>query len=273
MLRGYYTASYGMLSQQRKAEMMANNLANANTPGYKADQASIRAFPEMLLQRFEQQKTGEFNLPMNKTIGSLNTGVYLQETMPKFLQGGIHETELKTDAALLDISIPVNPETGRAGSVFFMVENGKGETRYTRNGNFTLDSRGFLTTASGLYVLDREGKRIQLSSEEFTLDETGNITGAAGERARLGVAYSDNPMNMVKEGDGLYRAQNELPDAYGADGVLFKIQQGFLEQSNVDAAQTMTEMMTAYRSFEANQKVLQAYDTSLQKTVNEVGKL
>jgi flagellar basal-body rod protein FlgF len=57
------------------------------------------------------------------------------------------------------------------------------------------------------------------------------------------------------------------------NGVQFKTQQGYLEQSNVDAAQTMTAMMTAYRTFEANQKILQAYDTSLQKTVNEVGKI
>ena len=79
---------------------------------------------------------------------------------------------------------------------------------------------------------------------------------------------------MVKEGDGLFRAENgELVDAYNVNGVQFKTQQGSLEQSNVDAAQTMTDMMTAYRSFEANQKILQAYDTSLQKTVNEVGKI
>ncbi len=112
--------------------MLANNLANANTPGYKADQASIRAFPEMLLKRFEQQKAGEFNLPLRTTIGSLNTGVYLQETMPKFLQGNIQETELNTNVALLDINLPVNPETGSRGSVFFTIENGAGQTRYTR---------------------------------------------------------------------------------------------------------------------------------------------
>jgi flagellar basal-body rod protein FlgG len=274
MLRGYYTASYGMLSQQRKTEMLANNLANANTPGYKADQASIRAFPEMLLKRFEQQKAGEFNMPLQKTIGSLNTGVYLQETMPKFLQGNIQETELNTDAALLDINLPVNPETGSPGSVFFTIANAAGQTRYTRNGNFTLDSQGYLTTASGLYVLDRQGERIQLTNEEFTLDEAGNIRGSGiNEVYQLGVAYADNPMALVKEGDGLFRAENELPDAYLEAGGAFKLQQGFIEQSNVDTAQMMTEMMTAYRTFEANQKVLQAYDNSLQKTVNEVGKL
>ena len=79
---------------------------------------------------------------------------------------------------------------------------------------------------------------------------------------------------MVKEGDGLFRFDNgALENVYNMNGVNFKTQQGFIEQSNVDASQTMTEMMTAYRTFEANQKVLQAYDTSLQKTVNEVGRI
>ena len=79
---------------------------------------------------------------------------------------------------------------------------------------------------------------------------------------------------MVKEGDGLFRAKGAARKMLTTSTALaFKIQQGFLEQSNVDTAQTMTEMMTAYRAFEANQKVLQAYDNSLQKTVNEVGKI
>lgn len=64
-----------------------------------------------------------------------------------------------------------------------------------------------------------------------------------------------------------------LPSAYTSDGVQFSLQQGMLEQSNVDASRTMTDMMTAYRAFEANQKVLQAYDHSMEKTVNEIRKV
>ncbi len=272
MLRGFYTAASGMLTQQRKTEMLANNMANVHTPGFKADQSSLRAFPEMLLQRFDQDSNGIGTT--TKTIGSLNTGVYMQEAQPKFRQGDIKETNLNTDVALLDVNLPINPETGLPSSVFFTVENADGEARYTRNGNFTQDGMGYLTTSSGLYVLDQQGNRIQLSSDQFTISEEGNMTGSNGETARLGVRYSDNPMSMVKEGDGLFRAENgELVDAYNVNGVQFKTQQGFLEQSNVDSAQTMTEVMTAYRSFEANQKILQAYDTSLQKTVNEVGKI
>lgn len=272
MLRGFYTAASGMLTQQRKTEMLANNMANINTPGFKGDQSSLRAFPEMLLQRMEGQ-LGEKG-SVQQTIGSINTGVYMQEAIPMFLQGNIKETTLKTDVALLDINFPTDPETGIAGSVFYTVENADGEARYTRNGNFTLDGAGFLTTASGMYILDQQGNRIQLSSDQFSINEDGVITGSAGETARLGIGYSQDPMSMVKEGDGLFRSEaGDLADAYNTNGIQFKMQQGFLEQSNVDASQTMTEMMTAYRSFEANQKVLQAYDTSLQKTVNEVGRI
>jgi len=274
MLRGFYTAASGMLAQQRKTEMLANNMANVNTPGFKADQTSLRAFPEMLLKQMAEQPFPSQNRQSSfKTIGALNTGVYLQETMPLFQQGSLKETTLNTDVALLDINLPINPDTGWAGSVFFTVKNANGETRYTRNGNFTLDSEGYLTTGSGQYVLDDQGNQIQLSSDQFQISEDGNITGANGETARLGVGYSDDPLSLVKEGDGLFRADGELANAYNTAGVSIKLQQGFLEQSNVDSAQTMTEMMTAYRAFEANQKILQAYDTSLQKTVNEVGRI
>jgi flagellar basal-body rod protein FlgF len=272
MLKGFYTAASGMLTQQRRTEMLANNMANINTPGFKGDQASLRAFPEMLLQRVQQQPG--INAPIQKTIGSLNTGVYMQEAIPMFLQGNIKETTMKTDVALLDINFPSDPETGRAGSVFFTVENADGEARYTRNGNFTLDGAGFLTTASGMYVLDPQGNRIQLSSDQFSINEEGYITGSNGETGRLGVGYSQDPLSMVKEGDGLFRSEaGALVNAYNTNGIQFKMQQGYLEQSNVDASQTMTDMMTAYRAFEANQKVLQAYDTSLQKAVNEVGRI
>lgn len=271
MLRGFYTAASGMLTQQRRTEMLANNMANINTPGFKGDQASLRAFPEMLLQGIQKQPG---NASVQKTIGSLNTGVYMQEAIPMFLQGGMKETSLKTDVALVDINLPADPETGRAGSVFFTVEGADGEARYTRNGNFTLDGVGFLTTASGRYVLDPQGNRIQLNSDQFTISADGYLTGSNGETGRLGIGYAQDPMALLKEGDGLFRSEaGALANAYGMNGVQFKMQQGFLEQSNVDASQTMTEMMTAYRSFEANQKILQAYDTSLQKTVNEVGRI
>ncbi|WP_153126317.1 flagellar hook-basal body protein [Peribacillus tepidiphilus] len=278
MLRGFYTAASGMIAQQRRTEMLTNNLSNANTPGFKADQSSVRAFPEMLLRRMDQvtvptQK--KLNLPFNPVVGGLNTGVYMQEAIPAFRQGDIIATDKKTDIALVDLQIPVNEENGKRGTVFFTVMNANGEERYTRNGNFTLDQQGFLTTSSGYYVLDDQGNRIQLNSDQFVVDENGIILENNQPVARLSVAYADNPYRLIKEGDGLYRTEDGQPlaNAFNNANVQFKLQQGYIEQSNVDTARTMTDMLTAYRAFEANQKVLQAYDKSLEKTVNEIGRI
>lgn len=278
MFRGFYTVTSGMLAQQRRTEMLTNNMANANTPGFKADQSSLRAFPEMLLRHYDSQsvptKKG-LTLPTQNVVGALNTGVYVQDILPKFIQGDLHSTEQKTDIALLDINMPLNQENGLTGTIFFTIQNAAGETRYSRNGDFTLDGQGFLTTASGNYVLDTVGNPIQLLSDQFLVSENGLIQGANGETAQLAIGFSANPGQLIKEGDGLFRTAdgNPLANAYEEEGVEFTLQQGYLERSNVDAARTMTDMLTAYRAFEANQKVLQAYDKSMDKAVNEVGRI
>lgn len=265
LFKGFYTAASGMIAQQRRTEILTNNMSNANTPGYKADQTSVRAFPEMLLKRMDKTSIpveNKLNVPLEPQIGALNTGVYLQETMPNFRQGDVRETGLKTDLAL------------QGESVFFAVQNGAGEPRYTRNGNFTLDLEGYLTTASGFYVQDTEGRRIQLSSDQFEVDSSGQITENGQRVAQIGVAYAENPNDLMKEGDGLYRIDGAaLPNAFESEDAVFSIQQAALEGSNTDTARTMTDMMTAYRSFEANQKVLTAYDRSMEKAANEIGRV
>lgn len=278
MFRGFYTVASGMLSQQRKTEMLTNNMSNANTPGYKADQASMRAFPEMLLERMDSTSIPTekgLSLPFNQKVGPLNTGVYMQEAIPSFLQGDLQETGRNLDIALLDGSMPTNGEEGTIGSVFLTVEGADGNPRYTRNGNLTVNGNGFLTSNSGFYILDENGERIQLDSEQFTVGEKGQIVVDGRIVASLGVGYSDNPNRLVKEGDGLFATEgNEpLPNAYEENDVSFTIKQGFLERSNVDASRTMTDMLSAYRAFEANQKVLQAYDRSMEKAANEIGRV
>ncbi|MDP4163241.1 MAG: flagellar hook-basal body protein [Bacillota bacterium] len=277
MFKGFYTVASGMLAQQRRTDMLTNNMANANTPGFKADQSSMRAFPDMLLQRFGQTEvpvTDGLKLPNNTVVGHLNTGVYMQEAMPNFLQGDLQQTENKTDVALMDVNVPGKGNGGK-GSLFFTVQNQNGEKRYTRNGNFTLDSQGFLTAGNGFYVLDDKGQRIHQANDQFTISESGDLTGKNGERAHLGIGYAENPNRMIKEADGLYRTETGTPlvDASTRPDVRFKTQQGFLERSNVDESRTMTDMLSAYRAFEANQKVLQAYDKSMDEAVNQVGKV
>ncbi|HEY9577339.1 MAG TPA: flagellar hook-basal body protein, partial [Pseudobacillus sp.] len=216
----------------------------------------------------------KLNLPFEPRLGSLNTGVYMQETMPDFSQGDIRETGLKTDVALLDVNMPVNEDTGQRGMVLFKIQGQDGVQRYTRNGNFTLDNAGFLTAASGHYVLDSAGNRIQLNSDNIAINENGQITEDGRPAGQIGLAFAENPNLLIKEGNGLLRLENgTLPDAAGRNDVQFRMQQGFLEGSNIDASRTMTDMMSAYRTFEANQKVLTAYDRSMEKAANEIGRV
>ncbi|MBS4206780.1 flagellar hook-basal body protein [Bacillus sp. FJAT-50079] len=260
MLRGFYTAASGMYAQQRKTDMLTNNLANVNTPGFKEDQAAIRAFPEMLLQRVEKDQQGN---PSSEQIGTIHTGVYMQESIPRFIQGDMRQTEKQTDLALTDLA---------GGTVFFAVENGD-QVRYTRNGSFTIDANGLLTTDAGWPVLDVNGNRITLASEQFTVDHYGNIEENGAFVAQLGIAATENPQALIREEDGLFRTEDGAPLPNADQATDFRITQGFIEASTVDASKAMTELMTAYRAFEANQKILQAYDRSMEKAVNEVGRV
>ncbi|WP_017756565.1 flagellar hook-basal body protein [Calidifontibacillus oryziterrae] len=280
MLRGFYTAAAGMISQQRRQEMLTNNLANANTPGFKEDQGSLRAFPEMLITSMNTETlpvTKRYQIKGAYTVGPINTGVYMQETQPKFRQGDIQETGNQTDIALVDVNLPINEETNRPGALFIQVLNADGEPRYTRNGNFTIDGEGYLTTNDGYYVTDTYGAPIIIYGNEFTITSDGRFFEDGEDTdQQLNIVYAENPDNLVKEGNGLFRVEGagqELPSAIEDPEIVFQVKQKFIERSNVDIEQTMTEMMMAYRTFEANQKILKAYDSSMEKAVNEIGRI
>ena len=280
MLRGFYTAAAGMLSQQRRQEMLTNNLANANTPGFKADQGSLRAFPEMLITSMNTQTLPvkkQYQLKGMNTVGPINTGVYMQEALPKFKQGDIQETGNQTDLALVEGNLPVNPDTNRPGAIFFQVLDANGEPRYTRNGNFTVDGEGYLTTTDGFYVVDSFGDPLMIFGADFTVTADGRFFEDGEDTGQqIQIAYAEDPGQLVKEGNGLFRldgANQELPSALDNPEVTYQIKQKFIERSNVNIEQTMTEMMAAYRTFEANQKVVQAYDKSMEKAVNEIGRI
>lgn len=269
MLRGFYTAADGMIAQQRVQETLSNNIANVNTPGFKADQATLRSFPELLIHQMGTRNiptTNGLKMPVNQPIGSLNTGVYVQETIPHFEQGPIKETNLSTDMAIIDRNLP-----DETGAIFYTVENAAGEIRYTRNGNFTVDGAGYLSTNEGLYVLDQAGNRIQTDGMDFQVDQGGFITGQ-GLNTNIGIVYIANANELVKNENDMFSGDVEAvnPATVGAS---FTVEQGYLEQSNVDPMRTTTEMMIAYRNFEMNQRVLKAYDENLAKAVSEIGRL
>ncbi|WP_257348133.1 flagellar hook-basal body protein [Pseudalkalibacillus decolorationis] len=272
MFRGFYTAASGMISQQRRQDLLTNNLANANTPGYKADRASLRAFPNMLLSRMGETNVGTQGIPMNDRVGPIATGVYMQEALPNYRQGDLRETGNNLDIALLQGTVPINEDTGTAGALFFTVENEAGELRLTRNGNFTVDANSNLVTSTGDYVLDTAGNRIMVEGTNFKLGENGVINET---EAQIGISLIENPNDLEKEGNGLFSLENEA-DIIAVNGntdVTYQLKQGFVERSNVDVEQTMVQMMSAYRTFEANQKVIQAYDRTMEKASNEIGRL
>lgn len=278
MFRGFYTVASGMIAQQRKTELLTNNMANANTPGFKADQSVVRSFPEMYLSNINSTRIPTehgLNIKGAKPVGPLSTGVYMQETLPLFTQGQLQGTQIPTDIALIDGVLPTDTETGIAGAIFFTVENVNGGQMYTKNGNFAMDAQGFLTNATGHYILDNNGQRIQLQNDDFQVTDQGVIMEGGVATATLGIAFSDRPDTLLKQGNGMFVTENgeDLADAATTPGVTYSMQQGFLEGSNVDAARAMTDMLTAYRAFEANQKVLQAYDRSMEKAVTEIGRI
>ncbi|KKK38991.1 flagellar basal body rod protein FlgG [Mesobacillus campisalis] len=282
MFRGLYTATSGMMAHNRKQQILTNNLENASTPGFKQDQTALRAFPAQLLRAANGGSSGNgaAALPGHPYIGTLHTGVYVQEGTPSFIPGPLKQTGNTTDLALLDESLPVNPETQEKGTLLFAVALDDNQIRYTRNGQFAMSEDGLLTTSEGHPVLDQNLQPIQVQSNEFTVSADGELSSDGQGNGRLWIGYTEQPEQMVKEGHGLLRwAGNPEDGPQAAEDVEFLnnagnwVKQGFIEQSNVDITQTMTEMITTYRGFESNQKVIQAYDRSMEKTVNEIGRV
>ncbi|MFZ4451803.1 flagellar hook-basal body protein [Salibacterium aidingense] len=275
MLRGFYGAASGMLAQQRQTERLSDNMSNINTPGYKEDQGSNRTFPEMLIQA---QNLDHVPGRRSTPIGELATGVYMQDRSQNFSQGDLRETENQTDAALWQEALPEGEE-GEPGALFFRAVNADGEERYTRNGNWAVDGQGFLTTSQGNYVLGEDGDPLNVGNENFTIAADGTVTDEEGEETgQLAVAYAENANDLVKEGGGLLRLEGEeegavLPSAIGNEEIDYQVNQGFLERSNVDPGETMTQLMNSYRIFESNQRMLQTYDQSMQRAANDIGRL
>lgn len=277
MFRGLYTATSGMMAQNRQQQILTNNLANANTPGFKSDQTVLRSFPDQLIKAMGSAQ-------MTATaprIGHLSTGVYAQEGIPSFAQGALKSTGNSTDLALTDDLLPVNPVTQKRGSLVFGVSLPNGDIRYTKNGQFSIGSDGLLKTVEGHNVLDANLSPIQANDKNFTVEQDGTIIFENQNRTNsLWIGYTENPNQLVKEGHGLLRWEGlDAQAPQQTDSVPFLnnansfVQQGFIESSNVDLTQTMTDMMNTYRGFEANQKVIQAYDRSMEKAANEIGRV
>lgn len=250
MLRGFYSAGTGMLVQRDRMEVVANNLINVDTTGYKSDVLLSSTFRDMILERYHDADAAAGS----RRVGTLGTGTHIEEVHTSFLQGGIDDTGRSCDFAL-------------DGDGFFTVVTPQGE-RYTRDGSFSVSDGGYLITAEGYYVQGQMG-RIYVGNDSFTTDDQGNIfiDGALADRFRL-VFFADIAA-LRKEGSNLFSnsgTQMQLSQDT-------KVMQNALETSNVDSAEEITRMLAVSRAYQSNQKVLTMVDECLGKAVNEVGKV
>lgn len=249
MIRGLYTAASSMEVLQQKSNIRSNNLANVNTTGFKKSEAITASFPEMLLSRIEKNEP-------DQEIGELSTGAYMERKFKDMSQGSFQRTGNKLDFAV-------------EGKGFFRIETEAGE-RYTRDGNFSLNSDSELVTQTGNHVLDSEGERIQLiPDQDFRVSADGQITFNNGlQGAQIGVINFENEEQLRQEGNNLYAAEE------GAAAVESEaaVAQGYLEGSNVKVVKEMAKMIKTTRHYESNQKVISSIDESLNKVINEVGR-
>ncbi|OMF35863.1 flagellar basal body rod protein [Paenibacillus sp. FSL H8-0548] len=287
MLRGLYTAASGMISQQRRHDTVTNNISNINTPGYKQSNAVTRSFPEVMLSL---TGAGKENFTQ---IGKLTNGVFAEESLSIHLQGDLTQTNHSSDFALVS-NIEVNglafDASGKNVSddgeitfqpqAFFTIQDQNGEVRYTRSGKFTLTEEGFLMGSDGTHVLGTNGQPIQMPAgvglDSLILTDNQRFIDANGQDVgvQLLISRIDNPNLLVREGNGSFRFSGDEREVVAiAPNERIEVRQGYVERSNVDAAQAAVDLMSALRAYEANQKVIQFYDQSLSKAVNDVGRI
>lgn len=259
MLRGLYTAYTGMLNEQYRMDIMSNNLANADTVGFKKEGSTSQAYSEVMAVKIKDT-TEDPNTP--KRLGNMSLGVKIGETYTDFSQGSLRDTGNTYDLAL-------------SGDGFFNIEftNKAGETstKYTRAGNFTLTKEGYLTTKDGDYVLGENG-RIQLSTTagNTVIMEDGSIYQDDVLVTKLKITEFEDTNYLTHYGESMWDAKE---GAVANDATDFRVHQGYVEMSNISAVTEMVNMISIQRQYEANQKLITTYDESLDKSVNQIGRV
>jgi len=247
MIRSLYTATSGMLTESKKLDIISNNLANVNTTGFKKDELVTKAFDDFLVYRISAGEP-----PVN--IGVINPGVGVNEIYTNFYQGSLLETHNPLDLAI-------------SGGGYFAVETPNG-IRYTRDGSFLLNKDNLLVTKEGYPVLGENGY-ITLGSGNISINEKGEIYLNDELVDRLKLVDFEDPNVLRKQGDNLFYTEGDVSEKE-ADG---RIMQGFLESSNVNAVKEMVDMITVLRTYESNSKIVQSLDQTLDKAVNEIGRV
>ncbi len=267
MHKGLYIAATGMLSQWENLSVVSNNLANAKTTGYKKDDAIFKSFDEFHLHRLNDEflKTPRGPIDKQPPVGNIEKGVGINSIATIFTQGPLHYTGNDFDLAI-------------KGEGFFSVQAKDGQ-KYTRNGTFSLDSKGYLITLDGERVLGEKGA-IQLTGGNFKVTEDGRIIIDTSEKQdwrspqemdRLKLVEFKEPQELTKMGHNLYTATTGSGTPAAATKT--SVHQGFLEDANVNIVEEMVKMIELQRSYEANHRVVSSFDEMIGKAVNDLARI
>ena len=249
MIKGFYNLTSGMLSQGRRMDVVANNMTNISTAGYKAEMYTDRTFDEVMVSRIGNKIKTPY-----QTMEAYQSHILAPDQLyTDFGQSSFEETRLPLDFAI-------------QGEGFFAIDTGGG-VAYTRAGSFTLDNEGYLCLSELGRVLDREGNPIQLPTDRLEADKEGGLFTEGGEYlGTLGVY-------MFEDNNALERTPYGLFTGEGArQSEDFEIWNKYLERSNTDMVKQMTEMITYQRALQSAAQVTKMYDQLMTKATGEVGR-
>jgi len=253
MITGFYTSAGGAVTQGIRHGVVANNLANVDTVGFRRDVTVISTVPP------EGERAGLPLLERSRLFESLGGGALPTTTHTVHEPGKMRQTGRPLDVAI-------------AGAGFFRVRRANGSLAYTRAGNFRLAPDGRLLTADGLSeVLGDGGSAIQLPDENVQIGRDGAIRRDGAELGRLGLVRFAEPSRLEKVGENLFVAGARAEGGIGAGEV--EVQQGQLEISGANAMESMVAMIEALRAYEANMSFIRIQDQTLARAVADLGRL
>lgn len=233
MENSLYVALSRQMVVERQMEVIANNIANMSTPGYKGEQMMFVEY-----------------------VGHMSTGEKVSYVQDLAVMRDYGEGPLSRTGNSLDMAIH--------GQGWFVVDTPQGQ-RYTRNGHFTLDQNGQLVTSEGYPVLDRQGQPIHFNSKDTKIEVSadGTIATNAGPKARLNIVNFADEQLLHKQSDTLFSTDQPPQTALKAQVI-----QGMIEDSNVQPVVEVTNMMWALRSYQAAQQLIEGDDGLIRKAVD-----
>ena len=260
MVRSLFTAATGMIAQQTQVDVTSHNIANVNTMGYKKNRAE---FADLMYQVMSYAGTPTSTTTTHPTGIEVGLGVRPQAITKIHSQGYFKETGNNLDMVI-------------AGNGFFQVQMPDGTTAYTRNGAWKLDSDGNIVNDDGLQLVPNITIPADATQIAIGIDGTVSVLQpGAQEMQQVGqieIVNSINPAGLHSSGDNLFLETGAsgapIIGIAGQDG-LGQIKQGFVEMSNVQLVEEMTELITGQRAYEANSKAITTSDSMLQ-TTNEL---